>query len=214
MPTIGFLHTSPTHIDTFDQLVIEHAPSFATTTFVDESILTAARTYGADAEVVLSSIDHAIDELVAAGATKIVCTCSTIARLAEKQGQRRGIDVIGVDRPMAEAAVSAGRRITVLAALQSTLKPTADLLEQVATSCRAKIDVTIQICDGSWDLFEAGDHDAYADSIARVCDDVADGSDVIVLAQASMSGAVQRCSTTVPVLSSPNLAVQRATMTA
>lgn len=113
-----------------------------------------------------------------------VCTCSTIAGQAEIEGAARAINVMRVDRPMAVAAVRAGRRITVLAALESTLGPTTDLLAQVTASRGAEIGVTVPLCDGAWECFEGGDLDGYISIVAAECDAAAESSDVIVLAQA------------------------------
>ena len=71
----------------------------------------------------------------------------------------------------------------------------------------------MHLCDGAWPCFEAGDLEGYLAIVAAECDAVAETSDVIVLAQASMAGASRLCTTQVPVLSSPQLAVEAAIST-
>lgn len=207
---IGFLHTSPVHTETFEQLVQRADATVDTVTIVDEALLEDARVHGPQSDQVRVGIDSALDRLVESGVHLTVCTCSTIAGQAELQGRERSIDVVRVDRPLAEAAVAAGRRISVLVALESTVGPTTALIAEVAATSNTDVDIEVHLCDGAWSRFEVGDLEGYLAIIAAECDAVAETSDVIVLAQASMAGASRRCTTQVPVISSPQLAVDAA----
>jgi len=207
MRRIGFLHTSPMHTEPFDRLVVDLAPGCEQVTVVDEALLDDARRLGGSSPQVLGAIDRALDSLSAAGADAIVCTCSTVGGEAERRGTERGLSVLRVDRPMAEQAVAIGGRIGVVAALESTVEPTTTLIAEVAASRGVDVEVSVWMCDRAWGRFEVGDIDGYLDSVATVCEAAAGTSDVVVLAQASMADALHRCSTSVPVLSSPALAV-------
>lgn len=207
---IGFLHTSTVHTETFEQLVRQADATVDTVAIVDEALLEDARVHGPQSDTVRVGINSALDRLVTAGARTIVCTCSTISGRAEHEGRERSIDVIRVDRPLAEAAVAAGRRISVLVALDSTVGPTTELITEVAATSNTEVDIEVHHCDGAWSRFETGDLEGYLAIVAAACDAVADECDVIVLAQASMAGAADRCTTRAPVLSSPRLAVDAA----
>ncbi|HUS41506.1 MAG TPA: aspartate/glutamate racemase family protein [Ilumatobacteraceae bacterium] len=210
MKRIGFLHTSPVHTTTFELLVAHTDGTVETVTIVNETLLDDARLDGPASDRVRAGINDALDLLVESGAQAIVCTCSTIGGQAEIEGSARSIDVMRVDRPMAEAAVRAGRRITVLATIDSTTGPTADLLAEVARSNGTDIEVTVRVCDDAWEHFERGDLDQYVAIVAAECNAAASSSDVIVLAQASMARAAEFCTTSVPVISSPLRAVEAA----
>lgn len=210
MPTIGFLHTAAVHGATFDALVKAAAPEATTVVLVDESLLTDARARGAADAGVRAGIRRALDELAARGADVIVCTCSTIAGEAETLGAADPVPVVRVDRPLAEAAVAAGPRIAVIAAVESTVGPTTALLEAVAAERGVAVTLTPVLRTDAWTRFEAGDDDGYLDLIAAAALDAAADHDVVVLAQASMAGAATRVDTEVPVLASPVLAVDRA----
>jgi glutamate racemase len=207
---IGFLHTSAVHTETFEQLVRQADATVETVTIVDESLLEDARVHGPQSDQVRAGINRAVDRFVESGVRTIVCTCSTISGQAELEGRERSIDVMRVDRPLAEAAVAAGCRISVLVALESTVGPTTALLAEVAATHNTGVDVTVRLCEGAWSRFEAGDLEGYLAIVAAECDAVAETSDVIVLAQASMAPASRRCTTQVPVISSPQLAVDAA----
>ena len=207
---IGFLHTAAVHADTFERLVAQTDATVETVTIVDGSLLDDARVHGPESDEVRAGINEAVDRLVDSEVRTIVCTCSTISGQAELEGAARSINVMRVDRPMAEVAVAAGRRITVLVALESTVGPTTELIAEVAASRRAEVDMVVRRCDGAWERFEEGDRDGYLAFVAAECDAVADASDVIVLAQASMAPAAELCATLVRVVSSPQLAVDAA----
>jgi Asp/Glu/hydantoin racemase len=210
-PVIGFRHTAEVHVVTFDALVAERAPERPTTSLVAEDLLVTARSAGLDDASLARGVVAALRELEARGAGVIVCTCSTIAGLAEALSGAQ-VPVLRVDRPMAELAVAAGPRVAVLAALESTIAPTVALLREVAAAVGADVTVDARVVDGAWACFEAGDLDSYSAVIADTCIDVASTGDVIVLAQASMAGAVARLAEDfpIPVLSSPGPAVDAA----
>ncbi|MFZ4810918.1 MAG: aspartate/glutamate racemase family protein [Ilumatobacteraceae bacterium] len=204
-PTIGFLHTSPVHTATFDRLVDEFGADVVTATVVNAALLADARRLGPRHPDVSEGIALALDELALSGADVVVCTCSTIGAEAERLGHERGQRVIRVDRPMADAAVAMGRRIAVVAAVDSTVGPTLELIESV--SAGRDVDVSVVLSEGAWARFEAGDLDGYLDTVAATCASLAGTVDVIVLAQASMADAALRLNIDTPILSSPRLAV-------
>lgn len=205
MPLPGFLHTSPAHVPTFEALLAELYPGPAALHVVDETLLADAREHGP--EVVAERVAAHLVGLRGRGAGIVCCTCSTIGDVAERVAP--DLPVFRVDRPMAARAVAAGRRIAVVTAVESTLLPTRDLLEQEARAAGRDVDVRLVVSDGAWERFEAGDQDGYLARIADTARRMAVPADVVVLAQASMAGAEPLLEDLpVPVLSSPRLAVE------
>ncbi len=204
---IGFLHTAAVHIVTFDALVAELAPGTVTAHVVDESLLADARASGVIDDDLTARISVRVTE-AAADCNAVVCTCSTISGTAEAAWGSRMPAFVRIDRPLVETALGIGRRVAVLAAVESTLEPTAALVREVAHHRGVEVDLRLTCVPGVWDRFEAGDIDAYLATIALAVDEVSPAdADVVVLAQASMAGAAVLSSTTLPVLSSPQLAV-------
>ncbi|MER5596540.1 aspartate/glutamate racemase family protein [Streptomyces sp. NPDC002265] len=197
---LALLHTSPVHVPVFDALRDEAHPGLELRHFVDEGLLERARATGPDA--VAADVRAAVDRAVDGGARAVLCTCSTIGAVAEAYGAEAGVPVLRVDRPMAAAAVAAGSRVVVLAALASTLGPTADLIEEEARGAARPVTVRTVLVDGAWACFEAGDGERYVRLVAEAADAVTD-ADAIVLAQASMAPARELATTSVPVLASP-----------
>lgn len=207
MTTIGFLHTSPVHVPTFDGLTHQSWPLLGTIHVVDESLLTRARAEGPEA--MQAAMWTRVNELKDNGADVVCCTCSTVGDIAEKAGI--GVPVFRVDRPMARRAVALGPRIGVVAALESTLGPTQELILGEAVAAGSEVSVELVVADHAWSLFEAGDLDGYIRVITESARALEGRVDVIVLAQASMASAESGLlDLSVPVLSSPRLAVEHA----
>ena len=207
--TIAFLHTAEVHVGTFTALVGELAPGVPTTHVVDPDLLAAARAAGGVDADLAGRLAERLAE-AAAGAAVVVCTCSTLAGPAEALGPVAGVPVLRIDRPMAEAAVTLGPRVAVVAAVDSTLGPTVDLLTGCAAAAGTPIEVSTVLVADAWAAFEAGDLTGYERRIAEAVDALAPTADVVVLAQASMAGAAALVATDVPVLSSPRPAVTAA----
>ncbi|MFF1422959.1 aspartate/glutamate racemase family protein [Streptomyces sp. NPDC058280] len=201
---LALLHTSPVHVPVFDALRDAGHPGLALRHLVHEDLL--ARAVAEGPQAVAADVEAALVAAVAAGASAVLCTCSTIGGVAERAGEALGVPVLRVDRPMARAAASAGR-VVVVAALESTLEPTAELIREEAAG--RPVDLRTLVVEGAWARFEAGDHDGYLDAVAAAVDSVT-AADVIVLAQASMADAARRTTNDTPVLSSPRLGLDAA----
>jgi hypothetical protein len=211
--TLVFVHTAPVNVTTFSELLAEIDPTIPARHLLDESLLQEARANGITPQLA-ERIQQRHREAMNEDAAVVLCTCSTIGGEAEQTALPGGQQVIRVDRPMAEAAVAAGSRIVVAAALESTIAPTSELIMQVAQEQGREVTIRPLSCVGAWERFEAGDQAGYWNSIAETLRREAlsgDGADVIVLAQASMAGAAALCADLpVPVLSSPRLGLEAA----
>lgn len=197
---LALLHTSPVHVPVFDALRDRAHPGLELRHLVAADLLERARATGPEA--VAGDVRARVREAVDGGARAVLCTCSTLGAVAEAASGVAGVPVLRVDRPMARQAVEAGPRIVVLAALQSTLRPTVGLIEEEARRAGRPARVRPVVVDGAWERFEAGDSAGYLSRVAAAADGVT-GADVIVLAQASMAPAVELGGARVPVLSSP-----------
>ncbi|MFD3577278.1 aspartate/glutamate racemase family protein [Streptomyces sp. NPDC058644] len=206
-PALALLHTSPVHVPVFEELRDEDHPGVALRHLVHEELLARARAEGPDA--VAGAVQELLERAAADGASAVLCTCSTIGGVAESAAAAVGVPVLRVDRPMAAAAVAAGRSVAVVATVASTLGPTVALVEEEAARAGHPVDVTTVLVDGAWECFTAGDHEGYVDRIVAAVDAL-DGVDAVLLAQASMASAADRTTLRAPVLSSPRLGLRAA----
>ncbi|MDJ0382781.1 arylsulfatase [Streptomyces sp. G-G2] len=214
--TLTLLHTSAVHVPAFEALRDRNHPGVGLRHIVEPGLLERARAAGPEA--VAAQIAALLGARAADGADRgpALCTCSTIGAVAEALAPALGRAVLRVDRPMAAAAVRGGSRVAVLAAVESTLAPTLALLEEEAAALgrerpgyAATAALLPRVVEGAWERFEAGDDAGYLARVAAAADAVT-GADVIVLAQASMAGAVDLVRTNVPVLASPAIGLAAA----
>ena len=202
---IAFLHTSPVHVPTFTSLLARLAPGERATHAVDEALLRDAQAQGHAHPAIVARVQAAVVELV------VVCTCSTLGGAAEATPTCGRFTATRIDRAMADRAVELGPDVLVVAALQSTLAPTAALVSDSARRLGRPIHLREHLADGAWAHFEAGRQAAYLQAVAASVRAAAGGAGVVVLAQASMAGAAEHLlDLGKPVLSSPELGMRAA----
>lgn len=208
MADIAFLHTSPAHVATFDALLKDVAPQLTASHLVREDLLARAQREGLDDPGLVAGLRSALAS-ASAHARVVVCSCSTLGGLAE--ATRINVPVTRVDRAMADEAVQRGAPVLMVAALQSTLEPTAQLLRSSAERLGRPLAMRSLWVEEAWPLFKAGRREVYLDRIASAVRQHAKPGDTVVLAQASMAGAADLLADTgLVVLSSPRLGVEEA----
>ncbi len=188
MVDVAFLHTSPVHVASFDALLKELAPERRAAHHVREDLLARAQRDG----VADASLAAAVREALLTAAREaqvVVCTCSTLGGLAE--ATRAPVPVTRIDRAMADLAVQRGAPVLMVAALQSTLAPTAELLHASAEPLGRPLALRSLCVEEAWPHFAAGRREAYLETIARAVRREAMPGDTVVLAQASMAGAAE-----------------------
>jgi Asp/Glu/hydantoin racemase len=177
---------------------------------VDESLIKNTVEAGSLQKVTTRRLIGMVDSAGLAGADAVLVTCSSIGEAVTAAQQLFDFPVMRVDEAMAEAAVARGRRIGVLATLRTTLEPTANLVR-----CKGKgkgIEIVDHLCDGAFQAVMAGDTKTHDAIVGKALLNEMSGTDVVVLAQASMArvlSAMEPGALTMPVLSSPELGVQR-----
>ena len=207
-PRIAFLHTGAVNIAPFGALAAEFLPEATVVNYLDDRIVADL---GDEARA--ASVPERIEDLVraaaAGGADAVMFTCSSISELAAPAAAAAGVSVLRVDEAMADAAVSAGRRIRVLATLPTTCQPTLGLIEERATLAGVAPELSSEVIDGAFEAIVSGDRETHDRLVGAAIERGAAEADVIVLAQASMATAAEAVAVDVPVLTSPRLGVER-----
>lgn len=202
MATITLLHTSPAHVPTFEALAVRIAPGTDLEQIVREDWLKRAREHG-----LRQGIRREIADVINESQGTVICTCTTIGPAAEEAG------AIRIDAPMMEKAARIGGPILMAYALQSTAKPSLELLEEALERQGTSQVVRPLFLGEFWPLFEAGEHEAFTACIAGAIRNAAEADrySCIIIAQGSMTGAGELLSDLdIPVLTSPELALRTA----
>jgi len=208
---LGLLHTAESHRARFDRLLAELAPQNVGWVHCVREVLLRQALDTFPVHSIAAGIETALARLQSQGARQVLCTCSSVGGMAEQVGRQMGLPTLRLDRPMADAAVAAGRHILVAACLPSTLGPTTQLLNEVAYAQNRRIEIETLLMENAWPLFQAGDEAGFSRHIASIILATRPRPDVIVLAQASMAAAAELLrQSPVPVFSSPRLGVAAA----
>jgi Asp/Glu/hydantoin racemase len=207
---LGLIHTSATLVPMFQQLCQAKLPEVATFNIVDDSLIKDVIAAGGLTPRVARRVAGYVSAAQDAGADLILVTCSSIGQAVEAAAPFVDVPVIRVDRPMANAAVGAGPRIGVVATLATTLRPTADLIRRSAAEAGRPVELVTRLCEGAFEALMRGDTATHDESVRATLAELAQKTDVIVLAQASMARIAEALppeGRRVPILASPPLAV-------
>jgi hypothetical protein len=208
---LAFFHTGAVHVETFEALVRAVEPAMTTRHAVREDLLADAVAAGQVTSDVVGAVQAEILTLVEQGASVVVCTCSTLGSAAEATPTDGRAKVLRVDRPLAEQLVASGRPVLVVAALPSAMSTATELLHAVARERHKAVQLRELPCNAAWPSFLAGDRASYLQQIAQQVEQHALPGDHVMLAQASMAGAVPLIRRSdVQVFTSPELGVRAA----
>lgn len=213
MKTLALVHTSPTLSPLFNELTARIMPDVRILHFVDESLIKNTIAKGFLEKSSMRRLITMVGSCFDAGADAVLVTCSSIGPAVDIAAQLYDKPVLRVDRPMAEKALDAGRRVGVIATLPTTLKPTSDLVRNVAAQQGKEVEIVEYLCEGAFEAVMAGDGETHDRIVAQGLTEGMKSVDAIVLAQASMARVLSTLpedALTAPVFSSPELGVQRA----
>ena len=194
---IGFVHTGVPIGMMIKELMAEHLPTVPLFHIVDDSLIQ---------ERLCAQIVLARD----AGADTIMVTCSSIAPGVDFARKLVNVPVMKIDEPMAEKAVAMADTVGVLATAKTTFVPSVNLIGQVSEKMKKPVKIVSDLVSEAFDCFLSGDMQNQDRLVMAAGVELAGRSDVLVLAQASMSHlaeAIAEASGT-PVLTSPLLAIQ------
>jgi Asp/Glu/hydantoin racemase len=207
---LGLIHTSATLVPVFAQLCKEKLPNVEVFNIADDSLVKGIREAGSLTAQISRRVAGYLESAELAGADYIMVTCSSIGPAVEAAAKLIGVPVLRVDQPMVDKAVETGKRIGVIASLQTTLEPTANLISRRAQNAGKQIELSSKLCEGAFEALMSGDAATHDAKVAAALKQLSQQVDVIVLAQASMARVVETLSATdkrVPILASPGIAV-------
>lgn len=208
MASVTLLHTADVHVQTFERLLSDADWHLQGQHVVHDEWLDEAREKGMNADLE----GRISDFLRSASETSdlVLCTCSTLGPVADRVASTNR-NVLRIDRPMMEKAVSLQGTILVAFCLESTMRPTLDLLDDVALQAGNPAKIETVLCAHAWPSFERGDTQEFGKMIAQSVETTLaniENPSCVVLAQASMAAAEPFLTgLNVPVLSSPRLAI-------
>ena len=208
-PKIGFVHTGVPIGMMLKKMMSESMPDIPNFHIVDDSLIQDLLQAEEFTPSILKRLSAQISMAKEAGADIIMVTCSSIAPGVDFAKKLVDIPVMKIDEPMAEQAVESANTVGVLATAKTTLVPSVDLINQVAEKKGKPVKVKSKLISEAFDFFLQGDMENHDRLVRRAGIELAQQSDVLVLAQASMShlaAEIEKTSGT-PTLTSPSIAL-------
>lgn len=210
MNKLGLVHTVSRLAPTFADLMDDLFPDVEAVVITDELLLKRTIQNGSVDDVTRARLRGHVTALADYGVDAVLVTCSSVGALADEIAFASDVPVIRVDRAMAQCAVRLGSTVGVLATLPTTLKPTTDLIRDVARRTGRDVAVVPRLCEGAFAALDRGDNAEHDAIVGEELDRLAAEVEVVVLAQASMARiAAARPNLGVQVLASPRLAVEQ-----
>lgn len=211
-PTLALLHTTHLTVPTLKALAAERLPEVRNINILDDSLLADVIAAGSVTPAVEDRLRAYIYQAAVAGASAVLCCCSSVGEAAERLRATAPIPVLRIDEPMAGAAVRAGRLVGVIATVKTTLEPTAKLVRRTAAEAGREVQVEAVVVEGAFAALGAGRPEEHDRLVLDALRSLIERSDVVVLAQASMARLIGSLGSApaVPVLSSPESGIDAA----
>jgi Asp/Glu/hydantoin racemase len=184
---VAAVFTGPALVQPIGALCRELLPEYDVENIVDDSLLRDVIAAGHVTPAVRRRMFRYYEAGLDMGAALIFNTCSSVGEVASAARDIIDVPIVKIDDAMASQAVQLADSIGVLATVPTTLGPTVRLLEAKAREQGKTVRIQEGLAGGAFQALLGGDperHDAIVlDAAARV----AEGAEVIVLAQASMA---------------------------
>lgn len=212
MAKIALIHTTPVTVDSLEKLIKEKNEKIEIMNIVDDSILPELINNDADISLVEDRVRSYIKTAAEQGADLIMSACSSIGEIFEQENKNYKIPIMRIDSTMAEKAVAKAVKIGVAATLETTLKPSTELIKKKAAAINKNVKIKTVLADSAYQKLMAGNESAHDKLLAEKLKELINKVELVVLAQASMARAVKSLPKEMQnkFLTSPELGIENA----
>jgi glutamate racemase len=211
MPTIALVHAVLPALAPMERAILEEIPGARVRHLFDEGLSTEAERYGGVTAECVERMMTVLDLAIRAQADAVLLTCTAYSTIVPQARERfPGTPIYAVDQMMVERAVNDAKRIGVLATFPAGLEQQRVMLEAEAAARGKAIEIVPSLHPEAMKALRAGDAATHDRIVLEALPEIADRSDLVLLAQVSMA----RVYPQVPpayadrVLSSPQLAAR------
>ena len=211
MNKLAIIHTTAVTIPLLKELASEILPGCTLLHWLDDSILSQLREGMRRRPDRGKQMVHLCPVCGRSGAECILSACSSVGDIAERAAGTVSVPVVRIDDAMADLAVSRGRRIGVAATLETTMRPTLNLLHRKAADQQDSIQLIPLVVSEAYAKLMDGDQKGHDELLAEQLQQLAQQCEVVVLAQASMSWVIPALPKEIGsrILTSPRLGMER-----
>jgi Asp/Glu/hydantoin racemase len=206
----AIFHTSAATLGLFQGLAAKIMPDVEIMHIVEDSMIRDVMKNGGPTPAINARIAGYVQAAERAGCVAFMTACSSIGASVEQCRPLTQMLVTRIDEAMVEAAIGQGKRIAVLATVETTLKPTLEFVRRKAQEAGKEIEIIPTLMAEAFTALLAGDtatHDRIVSAGLRAA---LAQADVVILAQASMARVMEGMEKpSIPVLTSPEAGVTR-----
>lgn len=207
--SIVILQTSQVSSTVLKNLCTELMPDVKVYQIIDDSLLEETVANCSITKGVVQRMYQYCRHAESLGAAAILNQCSSVGEAVDLIRPLISIPIVKIDEAMAKEAVRIGKRIAMVATVESTIGPSSRLIQKAAEEAGKEIELEIRLVDGAMvKLMETGDQKLHNEMVLGDVQAAAKVNDVVVLAQGSMI-VMEPLLHTIPkpVLTSPRLGV-------
>lgn len=209
---LAIIHTTPVTIEALKALATEKMPGVEIINLLDDSILPELAKNGGNLEDVKQRWLQYARTAETLGADVVLGACSSVGEVADAAAELLEIPVLRIDEAMAEQAVErADRSIGVAATLPTTLKPTERLLQRTMDRKGKSLELIPVLAEEAYKFLMQGDKEGHDRVLGEALEKLAEQTEIVVLAQASMARVVATLPESIQdrFLTSPQLGMER-----
>lgn len=205
--SVVLLHGIPQVIPVMDDIVRERCPGVEVVNILHEGIFLEISRAGGTTPQVVRRICCLAVEAENYGASAVLVTGSTFSPSVDTARNLVSIPVLKIDEAMAEAGVTRGRKIGLIATENATLEPSTRILQETAEAKNLKVEIVPKACPEARGFLRT-DPERHDRLVVEASLALALEVDVVILAQSSLYGAMEKLEDVcpVPVYASPGLA--------
>jgi aspartate/glutamate racemase len=209
--TVGLVHAVIPAIEPLKAAFGELAPDVKLINILDEGLVTEIDRRGSLTPGLVRRLSTIVSLAEDAGAELVLLTCTAYSPVADDVQKQSDIPVLKIDELMVRDALSRATKIGLVATVPAGLNMQRQLIDQIAQEMGKKVELDAVLKPVAFQALAGGRRDEHDTIVLAEVERLAQTNELVMLAQASMGHLASKvpASVTVPVLSSPTLAVAK-----
>jgi aspartate/glutamate racemase len=209
--TVGLVHAVIPAIEPLRAAFGELAPDVKLINILDEGLVTEIDRRGSLTPALVRRLTSLVTLAEEAGAELVLLTCTAYSPVADDVQRQSDIPVLKIDELMVREALGRARKIGLVATVPAGLNMQCQLIDQIATEMGREVDLDAVLKPEAFQALASGRRDEHDAIVLAEVERLGKANELVMLAQASMGHLASKvpATVTVPVLSSPTLAVSK-----
>ncbi len=209
--TVGLIHAVIPAIEPLRAAFGQLAPDIKLVNILDEGLVSEIDRRGSLTPGLVRRLTTLVGLAEDAGAELVLLTCTAYSPVADDVQKQADIPVLKIDELMVREALGRAKKIGLVATVPAGLNMQKQLIEQIAAELGREIELDAELRPEAFQALSSGRRDEHDRIVLGVVEELATRNDLVLLAQASMGHLASKvpASVSVPVLSSPTLAVEK-----